>query len=610
MQALQTARFVCALSIVLFLTTACHRSSSSFSPVVTNLGLATSELFGDGDLWFAVGRESDAGGTDLNSDGDTDDEVVFLLEADSGVFLNTHLALGRGAGLLPIQAASGYLAVFAVSEAHQGNTDLNGDGDSDDLVLYAYDRATGTTSNLELAVPYSLVSYSGVLPAVENRLAAFIVTEAGQGNQDLNGDGDSADHVLFVYGPIAPVTHNTGIEPFSELWIGADGVAYYAYESPGSSDLNGDADLDDFVLQVYDSQGRVNRNTGLANFEAAPLFAAGTWVVPVVESAQGSSDLNGDGDSEDAVFFAFDAPTVETQDIEPGNLGLTATFESSRASADRFLLVAGEIPGLNDNLDGDLEDSIPVVYDPELDTMTSTRTAIVPPPSRPVFFRGDLAAFQADELAQGDDLDGDGNPFGFVVQVVDLRAGPTTNLALDSFRIASAKDLLLILRLEGPAGMDWNRDGDEFDPVLHIWDPATIQTTNTGISSSEIFGGTDERLLLYSQELFEGRDLNGDGNLDDPVFVLHDVVRGRPFSLGLAGDFVGVAALAENGRAIFMAAEQSQGEDLNGDGDLLDQVLHISETLNMAATPERAGRRVQGEDPRGDALDEDLRDVR
>ena len=44
----------------------------------------------------------------------------------------------------------GDLLAFAIPESGQGNTDLNGDGDTLDSVVHVYDASSGTTTNLGL----------------------------------------------------------------------------------------------------------------------------------------------------------------------------------------------------------------------------------------------------------------------------------------------------------------------------------------------------------------------------------------------------------------------------------------------------------------------------
>ncbi len=82
----------------------------------------------------------------------------------------------------------------------------------------------------------------------------------------------------------------------------------------------------------------------------------------------------------------------------------------------------------------------------------------------------------------------------------------------------------------------------------------------------------DENWLVYSTlESFERKDLNGDGDLSDSVIQLRDLATGERTNLRLAGDSL---ALSENW-LVFRVSEDGQSEDLNGDGDLSDSVIHL-----------------------------------
>jgi hypothetical protein len=58
---------------------------------------------------------------------------------------------------------------------------------------------TAGVTNLGLDFPYGRLQ-------LEGSLAAFSVEESRQGNTDLNGDGDVWDHVLHVYDASTGVT--------------------------------------------------------------------------------------------------------------------------------------------------------------------------------------------------------------------------------------------------------------------------------------------------------------------------------------------------------------------------------------------------------------------
>lgn len=91
------------------------------------------------------------------------------------------------AAVLAVLGSAGNTGLVLVSER---DGDRNGDGDRDDFVLGLYEGTTGTVRNLGLATTGS-----------DSRLgpggrAAVVVSEAAQ-DEDLNGDGDLGDTVLF-----------------------------------------------------------------------------------------------------------------------------------------------------------------------------------------------------------------------------------------------------------------------------------------------------------------------------------------------------------------------------------------------------------------------------
>jgi hypothetical protein len=99
------------------------------------------------------------------------------------------------------------------------------------------------------------------------QLVAARVREAEQGNQDLNGDGDAADDVLYVYAydvaahtgtlvvPMQAVTpcRLEACDPRLPYRVRGDTVTFLTREADqGGEDLNGDGDAADLVLQRLD----------------------------------------------------------------------------------------------------------------------------------------------------------------------------------------------------------------------------------------------------------------------------------------------------------------------------------------------------------------------
>ena len=185
-----------------------------------NLGLAV-----DGQKFyppFAEGRvvvvvpEISQGGVDLNGDGDVLDEVLHLVDPLTGAVTNLGLAHGG------IGSSSHERFCFAASEAQHGGVDLNGDGDTLDHVAFLHDATSGVTTNLGLAVQFQ--------GAISADLLVLGVSEAGQGGSDLNADGDTLDSVVFVHELSGGLTHNLGLalsSPFGPISVHA-GLARFA----------------------------------------------------------------------------------------------------------------------------------------------------------------------------------------------------------------------------------------------------------------------------------------------------------------------------------------------------------------------------------------------
>jgi len=96
---------------------------------------------------------------------------------------------------------SGNLIAFRTSEAEQGYQDLNGDGDTLDTVMQIYDLATGTLINTGQAV--AVCELPGCEPGlpykIRGRSVYFLTPEASQGGTDLDGDGSNTGIVVQVY---------------------------------------------------------------------------------------------------------------------------------------------------------------------------------------------------------------------------------------------------------------------------------------------------------------------------------------------------------------------------------------------------------------------------
>lgn len=208
----------------------------------TNLGVTTwpSAFHGLVDEGRALFRVQESwSGVDLNVDGDVTDWVAAVYDSAAGGLVNLGLVCS------PHVANADGLVVLQVSEDEQGGVDLNGDGDTDDDALFVIDlRASGTI------VPG--ISASGRV-ATDGELVAFHVSEADEGQRDLNGDGDAEDLVLHLWSRRTGLVSNTRVAVEDGRVTVEDGRVYlWLTEAGVGEDRNGDGDLGDAVVHVVD----------------------------------------------------------------------------------------------------------------------------------------------------------------------------------------------------------------------------------------------------------------------------------------------------------------------------------------------------------------------
>jgi len=112
--------------------------------------------------------------------------ILPILTRAMGTTTNVGLAAGGGFGI-GIQI-DGNLVAFVVSEFSQNNTDLNGDGDADDLVLHVFDISAITPADATQNL-IDLINSISLPTNVENPLTAPL----SQAVNLLNDDNPSND---------------------------------------------------------------------------------------------------------------------------------------------------------------------------------------------------------------------------------------------------------------------------------------------------------------------------------------------------------------------------------------------------------------------------------
>ena len=254
----------------------------------------------------ATGTGTCPGGS-LNpvADADTDDQVVQLWEVPNGV-----QSLGLAASAVVL--SSTHVAALADEDA-QGAADLNGDGDATDDVVHV--RALSGGGWTDVGEAADTIEACGTL-------FPFVTPESAQGS-DRNGDADLGDRVLQVWDAAAASLRNTALAA-DELVCSGSLIAFRSPENACGAHRNGDADATDHVLTVYDASTGQIRESGQAITPCRiaecdprqPFRIIGRTVkFLTLESEQGDTDLNGDGDAVDLVIQIFDLDSGRTRTV-------------------------------------------------------------------------------------------------------------------------------------------------------------------------------------------------------------------------------------------------------------------------------------------------------
>jgi hypothetical protein len=541
---------------------------------IRNVGIDASLGFEiQGNLVAVRSSESRSNNTDLNSDGDTVDFVLHVVDATSGVVHNTGLEASGG-----IRMTSRYVA-FTVLESRQGNLDLNGDGDALDFVQFVHDSSTGTTMNLGLASS----SFR-----VDGDLLAFTVNETNQGGVDRNGDGDAKDVVLHLYDLSRNALVNLGLDATGGFVVSGNRVAFAVSENnQGMADRNGDGDVLDSVLHLADASG------SLDNLQAATVALQfqmdGDLLAYVVrESMQGNRDLNGDADSGDNVLHVHDLRTSSTT-----NVGRAVSSFQLDGSLVAFAQSEGSQQKADANGDGDNFDEVLHYYDANGGAVRSLGVAV-----EGYQLDGQHLAFGVREFRQAvTDLNGDGDTADLVLHLFDVELRTATNLGTDTtlgFKLDG--DVLLAFGAsEASEGVDLNGDGDTLDYALHVFDIVSGTVLNLAVDPSGGFQSfqLDSKFLTFGiREAAQGGvDLNGDADSDDIVLHVFDGDSASTANLGLD---VTAGHQIQDGRIAFAVTEARQANaDLNGDADSGDIVLHVA-NLNPDTIRERIEALIAG----------------
>jgi len=552
---------------------------------LTNLGVTAADVEivelrtpGSGlQVWMTMVLDEGSDTRDYNGDGDTRDEVAHLMNLRSGELINLGVAVGR-------IRMTGRLVILGVSEVDQGGTDLDGDGVVRGQTLHVYDLTTRELTNLGVRAG-NFQQRGRILP--------YLVREE---EVDLNGDGDLSDTVFHVYDLELATSRNLGLDSPAiypnEVSARLICMAIREFQQ-GHTDLNGDGDALDTVMHVYDAQTGEIRNLGVARPDPDIFSSEGNRVEgPLLfffgsEDDQGETDLNGDGDHRDTIPYVYDA-----RDGSLTNLGLAYPQDPFLGTSERILgdLIIFDVSELDQgftdlNGDGDFADRVVHIYDAARKRIRSVGLA------GHGRVAGRFFAIDANEIESHlTDFNRDGDFFDNVLHLLDPVTGTLLNLELAVETLSAFGDGDLVafkVDEEAQGETDFDGNGVDDDPdktVVFVWNAATGESTNLGVvidafdpnslrgrgRNNAIVRG--KRVYLPVSEAIQGEDLNGNGDLEDNVFHLYESTTGVTVNLGFSVQDV---AFGEHALAFGIRERTSTG-DLNGDGDLRDTVLHLS----------------------------------
>ena len=160
-----------------------------------NTQIAANNVICDEGYFVMIAPES-SHGLDLNNDDDTNDQVPIYVTTSGGV-LNFGSPLTSD-GPLTLQECPSIVRIFA-NAGEDSFEDRNDDGDTEDHFVHVLtiDRATGSLIS-DRALFQTDEEGNSQIYIVDGESVAFKVQESiTGGGRDANGDGDTADDVLY-----------------------------------------------------------------------------------------------------------------------------------------------------------------------------------------------------------------------------------------------------------------------------------------------------------------------------------------------------------------------------------------------------------------------------
>ena len=468
---------------------------------------------------------------DRNGDGDALDKVVQVVDLATNRFTNTRLAVLETPTVPPraILAAGRDFAAFCMSEAAQGGQDVNGDGDALDGIFTAV-AADGTVLSGASAETCDRRPFIGDKPlAISDQFAFFRTFEP----DDVSADPEA----VWERGALTGRMHRTGRSKSI--------VKFAFWFDPGAEEIPGI----DYAPATDPHPGLFIGTATHASKSAVSGTLRGSWVAP----DPGSNPL----------FLALMTSGAIHFDSEKVRVGSTASVIGSIGK----IVAIPEFPDL-EGLGFRLTLTVTEVrYDSHgrLDWFD---------------FSGDFEMFSMRPPPSG--VNGDGDALDSVLRVFDAGLGQflaQAEVAATNGSIADGRIAFLTPETE-EGGFDGNADGDFDDHIAQLFDASQGVLRNLGVAATDIALSSTDVCICASEEDqgAAGTDFNLDGDTSDGVLFYAPVGSANPpINAGIACSQVA----AIDNACVFTVPESDQGAGgtvLNDDGDILDDVLHVLHT--------------------------------
>jgi hypothetical protein len=288
-------------------------------------------------------------------------------------------------------------------------------------------------------------------------------------------------------------------------------------------------------------------------------------------------DLNGDGDFDDSIIRYFNTSSLTV--VKTGLEGISASVSGSKIAFETYEVWVGE------DLNGDGYHSADgVIRYLDLKTGEVTNTGVLGYTSR---MSGSIIAFGVPEkypLVDGTDrdLNGDGDATDNLIGYIDITTGEHTYVAEGTGPRISGSTICFWTReewLNDHAGSDVNGDGDTDDTVLGIYDIISGTTTVVDVRGMDSPSISGSLIVFSTSEYFWESDLNGDGDAVDAIISVYDITTGTLTFTEAEGLMPSIS-----GSLIAYEVWESWYGDLNGDGDTDDSLIYLYDLLTGEKT--------------------------